>query len=353
MAFKDPYGAHRTAGIPLVGATWSDMQFDQDDVAGVIFKDCVFERVRLTATSLWQTMFVNCRLDDCEFVDCRVFRTQWVQCSGSGFRISGGEFSEAVFSGNRIETLIIERSGDRIVLGENEFGRVVFNADGCAQDGLTISGCSFESVAAENAVWHGGTAIGVDLSVWSLNGAVFERCSFIEAAGDGLDFSSVRFESCNLYRASFRQARIRSAQGSIFAECHCEGADFVDADLDGALFAKTHAGEARFCGARLNNAMFPEATLTGADFSGAQATQSVWTGADLTGANLERLDAYRATFRNAVLEDASVENARLVEADLHGVEASLVGADLRGSRGTVPWRAEREAQMRSGPGQSR
>ena len=368
MAFKDPYGAHRTAGIPLVGATWSDMQFDQDDVAGVIFKDCVFERVRLTATSLWQTMFVNCRLDDCEFVDCRVFRTQWVECSGSGFRISGGEFSEAVFSKNRFETLTLEQSGDRIVFGENEFGRVVFNADGCAQDefgrvvfnadgcaqdGLTISGGSFESVAAENAAWHGGTAIGVDLSTWSLNGAVFERCSFIEAAGDGVDFSSVRFERCNLYRASFREARIRSAQGSIFAECHCEGADFVDADLDGALFAKTHAEEARFCGARLNNAMFPEATLTGADFSGAQATQSVWTGADLTGANLERLDAYRSTFRNAVLEDVSVENARLVEADLHGVEATLVGADLRDSRGTVPWRAEREAQIRSGPGQSR
>jgi uncharacterized protein YjbI with pentapeptide repeats len=348
MAFKDPYGAHRTAGVPLIGVTWSDVQFDHDDVAGVIFKDCVFERVRLTATSLWQTMFVNCRLDDCEFVDCRVFRTQWVECSGSGFRISGGELSEAVFSSNKLETLTLEQAGLRLVFGENEFGRVAFNSDGCAQDAITISGCSFESVVAENAVWRGGAAVGVDLRTWSLEGAHFEQCAFVQAIGDGVDFSPVRFERCNLYRAGFREARIRSARGSIFTECHCEGADFVEADLDGALFAKALAGEARFCGARLDNAMFPGATLVGADFSGAQARQSVWTGADLTGANLERLDAYRATFRNAVLKDAQVLNARFVEADLHGVKEMLESADLRDSRGTIPWRAEREEQARSG-----
>ena len=350
MAFKDPYGAHRTAGIPLVGATWSDMHFEQDDLAGVIFKDCVFERVRLSATSLWQTMFVNCRLDDCEFVDCRVFRTQWVECRGSGFRISGGELSEAVFSKNKLQSLTFEQSGQRIVLDGNEFGRIAFNGAGGDQEGLTVSGGSFESLAAENATWRGATAVGVDLRAWSLHGARFERCSFIQAMGDGVDFSSVRFERCNLYRASFREARIRWAEGSIFAECHCEEADFADADLDGALFAKTQAGKARFGGARLNNAMFPEATLTGADFSGALARQSVWIGADLSGANLERLDAWRSTFRNAVLTGASVENARLVEADLHGVEElPLAGADLRDSRGTVPWRAEREKQARAGP----
>ena len=347
MAFKDPYGAHRTAGIPMIGVTWSDMQFDLDDVAGVIFKDCVLERVRLTNTSLWQTMFVNCRLDDCEFVDCKLFRTQWIECSGSGFRIAGGEFSEAVFSKNTFENLTVEQSGQRIVFGENQFGRIAFNANGTTQDSLTISGCSFESVAAENARWNGGTAVGVDLSNWSLDQARFERFCFIQAMGDELDFSSVRFESCNLFQASFREARFRWAQRSIFAECHCEGTDFVDADLDGAMFAKTHATGARFGGARLNNAMFPGAKLAGADFSGAMARQSVWVGADLTGANLERLDAYRSTFRNAVLKDATVENARLVEADLHGVEESLIGADLRGARRTVPWRAEREAQARS------
>ena len=70
-------------------------------------------------------------------------------------------------------------------------------------------------------------------------------------------------------------------------------------------------------------------------------------GADLTDAGLEGMDAFRSTFRNAVLGGANVDDARFVEADLHGVESTLAGADLRGSRGTVAWRAEREAQARS------
>ena len=349
MAFNDPVGAHRTAGIPLVGATWSDMQFDQDDVAGMIFQNCVLERVRLTGTSLWQTMFVNTRLDDCEFVDCRLFRTHWVECTGSGFRISGGELNEAAFSKCRFGHLAVQQAGERLVFGESEFDRISFNGDGAVQEGITISGCSFESVDAENAAWRGGTAVGADLGTWSLSGARFERFCFIQAEGDGVDFSSVRFDECNLYQASFREARIRWAKRSIFAECDCERADFADAELDGALFAKTRAPGARFHGARLNGAMFPEATLTGADFSGAMARQSAWAGADLTGASLDRLDAYRSSFRNAVFKDASVEDARFVEADLHGVEETLAGADLEDARGTVPWRAEREKQARLPP----
>ena len=165
MAFKDPIGAHRTAGIPLVGATYRDMHFDGEDAAGVIFKDYVLERVRLTGSSLWQTMFVNSRLDDREFVDCRVFRTQWVNCSGSGFRIVGGEFAEAVISGSKFGRVAVEQSGQRIVLAESEIGRVEFNGRGCAQEGLTVSGCTFDSVAAENATWHGSSTVGVDLLV--------------------------------------------------------------------------------------------------------------------------------------------------------------------------------------------
>ena len=347
--FNDSDAAHREAGVPMTGVTWTDEEFENDDLNGIIFSECVFERIRLTATSLWQTVFVNCRFDDCELVDCRVFRTQFVECSGTGLRIVGGELAEVAISKSRFRTLNVEQSGRQVVIAESEIGRAAFNAEGCTQQALTISGTSFESVAAENVEWSGCAAIGADLSVWALSGARLRNCSFIKSTGDGLDLSSVRFERCNLYRASFREARIREAPGSIFAECDCDGADFEGAELDGALFAKTRAVKARFAGARLGNAMFPDATLTEADFSGASARLSAWPGADLTGASLERLDAYRSTFRNAVLEDASVEAASFVEADLHGVEEPLAGADLRGSRGTVPWRAEREKEARSAP----
>ena len=77
---------------------------------------------------------------------------------------------------------------------------------------------------------------------------------------------------------------------------------------------------------------------------------SVWTEADLSGANLESVNAFQSTFRNANLRDATVTNASFAEADLHGVEETLAGADLRDSRGTIGWRAELEAQARSAPG---
>ena len=349
MQFKDPIGAHRTAGIPIIGESWSDTEVDGDDVAGIIFQDCTLERVRLRSTSLWQTMFVNCRLDDCEFDDCRLFRTQWVNCSGTGLRIRGGEFAEATFSSSQFERLDVERSGERVVFGQCEIGKLAFNGDGCAQRGLTISDCKFDEVAAENVEWESILAVGVDLTAWSLQGARFDRCMFVRANALGLDLSDVRFNACNLYDGSFGETRIRQAPGSIFSECNCDDADFAGAELEGALFSKATALRARFAGANLNNAMFPESTLVEADFSGSAARQSAWLGANLSAANLERMDAFRASFRNALFKDARVDGARFEEADLHGVEETLDGADLRNARPTIEWRAEVEAQARRAP----
>ena len=350
MAFKDAHGAHRTAGIPVVGTAWRDTEIHGDDIAGVIFQDCVLERVRLSQTDLWQTMFVDTRFEDCEFVDCRLLRTQWVKCSGAGLRITGeGEFSEAVFSECRFRDLAIRRSGDRVVLGNCAVGRLAFDGDGCRQTGLTVSDCAFDAVAAENAAWRSASAVAVDLAGWSIDGGVFEQCMFVQSNAAGRDLSSVRFDRCNLFGSDLRGARVRQAPGSIFAECDCADADFAGAELDGALFAKTSAPKARFGGASLTNGMFPEAVLVGADFSQAAARHSVWTGADLADADLSGLDGYRATFRNARLAGAQVQGARLVEADLHGVDVGLDGADVRDARGTTEWRSEREREARRSP----
>ena len=346
MAFKDPYGAHRRAGMPLVGGRWCDTEITGDDMAGVIFQDCAFERVRMVGSSFWQAMFVNSRFDECEFTDCRLFRTQWIGCSGTTLRLVGGEFGEAVFSECRFEDIVVEASGEKVVFGSCAIDRLAFRGDGSAQRGLTVSDCAFLSVAAEHADWQSATGVAVDFGVWSLDGATFDRCMFIEAKAPRHDFSNVRFTSCNLYKSDFRKARIKHAPGSIFAECDCNGCDFAEADLTGALFARTVARGARFARTRLRNAMFPDADLQGADFDGADARESVWSGANLTDAIFQHANAFRSTFRGSVFEGAQVADACFVEADLHGVEASLTGADLRGARRTTDWRAEREAEVR-------
>ena len=248
----------------------------------------------------------------------------------------------------KLDHLDIEQSGDGLVLAESEIKQLALSSAGCQQSAMIVSGSTFGALLAENAQWQGASAVEVDLTTWRLSNASFaERCSFIRAMGDGMDFSDVRFESCNLYQSEFRESRFRAAQGSIFAECELAEADFSEAMLDGALFANADAKQANFERARLAVALFPKATLTGARFGGALASGSVWTDANLTDAQLTSLDASRAVFRNARLDNADVANASFVEADLHGVDAPLTGADLRDSRGTVAWRAEREREARS------
>ena len=350
MQFKDPHGAHRNAGIPLVGGLWRDQEIDGDDIAGMILQDCTFERVRLVRTSLWQTMFVSTRFEDCEFEDCRLFRTQWVECSGTGITIRGGEFCEAMFTKCDFQEIAVESAGERVALTECKVGHLAFNGDGCSQNALALTESSFDAVSAENASWQSVSGLGVDFGPWTLTNAVFDRCMFVGAEASGIDLSDVRFEKCNLVKGNYREARIRHAPGTILAETDCADADFVEAELTGAMFAKTSAPGARFTNATLTNAMFPESDLTKADFGGATAHQSVWADADLTDANFERVDAYQATFRNANLEGTRVAGARLVEADLHGVEQSLTEANTQGARGTIDWRAERAAEARRAPG---
>ena len=349
MEFKDPVGAHRSAGIPVTDRTWTDEQIQGEDVKGVIFQNCVFERVRLDSIALNETTFLDSRFDDCVFDNCQIVETCWVNCSGSGLRISNGVFREAVFSQNHLSELTIEQSGDQITLAQNTIGTFALNGAGGKQYSLTISGCKFRKFSAENALWTHASVVELDASVWSMDNAVFDQCSLVKTIGEGVDFSAIRFQACNLYQGMFRGARFRFAEKSIFAECELSEADFIGASLAGAMFSKSIAVGARFNQACLDGALFPKATLTGANMSGASAKQSIWIDADLTTADLTGMDAYRGSFRNAILKDAIVTNARFVETDLHGVKEPLEGADLRDSRGSVDWRAELEEQAKANP----
>ena len=348
MQYRDPVGAHRNAGVPVTGYSWSDQRIAGEDVAGVIYHDCTFEHVHFAEMDFTKTMFIDSRFDDCVLQDCVINETIWNACRGNRLRIAGGTLTAAAFADTEIGRLEIDQSGERLALSDCRLDTLAFREDGRSQRYLTMAGCTLGEVLAESAVWHGASAVEVDLGVWRMDHAVFTNCSFIRAQGPGADFSKVRFESCNLYQGAFEGASVRWAERSIFAECALAQADFRDASLSGALFAKSDAPRAAFERAQLDGALFPHAKLAHARFAGASAPMSVWTGADLTAANLEGVNAFRSTFRNANLRDATVTNARFVEADLHGVEETLSGADLRGSRGTIRWRAELEARARTG-----
>ena len=350
MQFKHPLGAHRDAGIPVMGREWRDEHFADEHLAGVIFQDCVFEAVQFERGSFEQTIFIQCRLVDCTFRDARLVHTRLVGCEGTGITVTGGEIQDMAISDSRLGTLDIRQQALRLVLAESAVEHLSFSDAGTHQDTMTISGCDFGQVDAENVVWHGVSAVDVDLRVWTMPNAELNRCCFIRSKGDDADLSAVHFNTCNLYQSTFRRARLRHGEGSIFAECDLEETDFVEASLEGALFAKSQGPKARFDRARIERAIFADAALTEASFAGALATQSVWTDADLTGANLENVSAFRGIFRNAKLKDANVLGANLTETDLHGVAEVLDGADTHDARGTVDWRAERESTLQAEAG---
>lgn len=341
---RDPVGAHRHAGIPISGRAWRDDRIENDDVSSMLFQDCVFERMHLLRVNLTSTVFLNTRFDDCVFEDCTFQQTVFTNCRGERLCIRGGHAFATVLSQLEMGRLEIEQASEALVLAESKFDCLAFDGPGRALQDLTVSGCEMGEVLADNVAWRGASVVKANFSVWSLARATFKKCSFIQAEAAGVDLGDVSFESCNLYQSKFGKARLRSAESSIFAECELPEADLAEAKLSGALFSKVDATGANFERSDLSSAMFPDATLVDAQFAGATAPNSVWLRADLTNADFTSVNAWRGSFRNAVFKGTTVTNASLVEADLHGVEETLTGADLRESRGSVAWRAEREAE---------
>lgn len=348
MEFNDPVGAHQKAGIPVLGEVWQDVAVVGEDVSSYIFQDCTFERVRLEGMNLEQTMFINTRFDDCAFIDCRLAKTVFNACGGAGFGILEGHLESPVITDCRFERLVVAQAGSGVTLAESALDEVMFEGEGTRQNVLTISGCEIKALHAEHAIWHNASAVEVDLGVWALAHAAFTRCSFIRSEAVGVDLSDVEFDACNLYESNLAEARVRNAAGSIFADCNLARANFDGAALTGALFSKANAAGASFERAELEGAMFPHSVLVGARLAGCRAHGSVWNDADLTDADLGNFDAYRSAFRNAVFRGANVAGARFVESDLHGVEETLAGADLRDCRDTVEWRAEHERELKAG-----
>lgn len=345
MPFNDPAGAHTAAGMPVVAREWSEQRIEDENAAGVIYEGCLFDRVEFVGVNLERTIFVHCRFDDCVFEDCTINETVWNECEGSGLRFVGGVLGGGVLNKATMERVDIEQAGYRVTLADCNVDHLAFRGAGREQYNLTIVNCTFGDVLADNAAWNSVSAVDADLRVWSLRDALFTRCVFIRVNAVETDLSEARFESCNLYDSDFRQATFQWAERSIFAESDLTDANMAEASLSGAMFAKAKAPGANFERADLSGALFPEAVLTMARFAGANAPMSVWSDADLTGADLEGLNAFQSVFRNAILKDANLTNARLVETELHGVEDDLSAADTTRSRGTIPWRAEREAEM--------
>ena len=340
----DPVAAHRNAGIPVSGQSWTDFSADGDDLASVIFTRCTFTRVRFERTGFMGTMFIDCRFDECTFHDCDLERTQWVECRGSHVGITGEATRcvQSTFVACTLDTLEIGASADRLILAESTVASLAFSGPGLSQHAPTFSKLDVERFDARGARWLYASALEAPLASWSIEGASFEGCAFIEADAAGADLSTVRAERCSFHMSTFERAVLRSAPGSIFSSCALTGLDATEAALEGALFERVECEGGRFERARLERAMLVRSHWRSCDFSGAVAPGSAWVGSTFAECSLRSLRAPLSSFRGCVFDGTDATAAVLERSDLHGVEGSLAGADLTGCQGTVEWRAERE-----------
>jgi len=345
--FKHPEGAHGAAGIPVSNRKYSNNVILNQDLDRVMFQDCVFEQIVFSGCFLNETIILNSELKKCVFHNCSMDETRFFQCRGDGIMINEEcTLSNFVISDANLERVDIYTASNDGVIVNSTIDSLDFTGPGRQQEKLTISDCQIGRLQVPAAKWSHCSLVKIDLHLWKMENGHFERCNFVESKGNGIDFSKVSFELCNFYSSNLERAMFRKVPSTIFAECILVGADFREADASGALFSKVQAEQARFDRAQLQRAMFPKADLRKASFSGASAAQSVWMKADLTDAVFDGVNARQGIFRNTVMTGANVMGAQLVEADVHGVEGDLGGANLAGARGTVEWRAEREAQVR-------
>ena len=344
MAGFDPVAAHRNAGIPVSGQSWTDFSAEGDDLASVIFERCTFTRVRFERTGFMGAMFLECRFDECAFSDCDLERVQWVECRGALVRITGESTRcvQSTFVSCTFDALEIDTRADRLILAQSTFARLGFSGPGLSQHAPTFSELSVNRFDARGARWLYASALNAPLASWSIDGASFEGCAFIEADAAGADLGTLRFERCSFHKSSFERAVVRAAPGSIFSSCALSGLDATEAALEGALFERADCEGGRFERARLAGAMLVRSRWRSCDFSGASAPGSAWAGSTFSDCSLRALRAPLSSFRGCVFDGADATGAFLEKSDLHGVEGSLAGADLSGCQGTIEWRAERE-----------
>ena len=345
--FSDPFTAHRNVGIPVVGERWENQTYESEDMAGVVFVNCEFDKVTFKDTNFIRSAFVKTTFNDCVMEGCQFEGTIFTECSGTGIAMTGdGDMKTTVISQSRFDSFTVAIPSRGLTFSEGHVKRLSFERNGCSPHSLTFSDLGYDEWLAENTEFEYGSLIGIDISKATLTGASMKNTCLIRIQASGNDLSTWKIIMCNLFQANLAGAKLRHSETSIFAECDLQEADFVDADIRQSLFPECNASRANFQGATLEQCGFPKGVLVGADFTRANAPQSIWIEADLTDATLDGMNAYRSTFRNANLAGASVQDTRLVEADLHGVEQSLDGADTTSARGSVEWRAELERELR-------
>lgn len=153
---------------------FADADLTETATRGVVFEDCVFDRVRFNASQHTDSAFINCgftgcNLFDVRFDDCKLVGSRYSGCVLRPIHVSGGDWSftvlaEADLRGSRLL---------RVRLREAD----LFNVDGSKSvfDGVDLSGARLDGIRLDGTDLRGSDLSTLDPRRAELTGAIIDE----------------------------------------------------------------------------------------------------------------------------------------------------------------------------------
>jgi uncharacterized protein YjbI with pentapeptide repeats len=183
----------------------------------------------------------------------------------------------------------------------------------------------------------GARLAGIDLSGANLEGALLEGCNLSQA-----NLSRANLRRAVLVRANLTGATLDGAnlKGANLSKAECNGASFLDCDLEEALLLKLKLVSTSLEGVNLRRAMVHETEFERCSLSRARADGVLFKELDLTATNFRGASLKDATFLTCVLDQADFTEGQLCTTTFlecrgtRAIFARVKGKSLRAVIGT-------------------
>ena len=344
MAGFDPVAAHRNAGIPVSGQSWTDFSADGDDLASVIFTRCTFTRVRFERTGFIGAMFHRLPL-----------RRVHVPRLRPGTHAVGGVPGIARRHhrrGDPLRTKHVRRLHPGYARDRGERRSAHPGREHRREPRLlgpwALAACTDLLEARRRAVRRQGGALALCERARGASRFVVHRGSIVR----GLRLRRGGRRRCRPEHGEGRTLQLPHVDVRTRRATLCSGFDL--------LVVRPH--RARCDGSRARRCALRARRMRGGSFRAGAARAGDARAVALALVRLLRrrrarerlgrqhlcgvqpaLPSCTAVLVPGCVFDGTDATAAVLErSDLHGVEGSLAGADLTGCQGTVEWRAERE-----------
>ncbi|OTA19579.1 pentapeptide repeat-containing protein [Xenorhabdus beddingii] len=299
----------RVHNIMQQGGDFSGMDFTGADLSGMDLRGANFTRTLLESACL-----NHCQLDDADFREAMLARTEIGHASLRGARLDKASLVLAKCEQSDFSAASFEETQ----LQETRFDRCRFHQailTGLSLQQLFITQCDFAY-----SQWKNCTLMELELPALKFNHANLHKVSFIQCKLAQAVFDHAELESCTWVETEANGSRFLSAKllTCAFAmDSELNQADFSHATLTECNLRQMPLVKAKFYAATLNNSDLSEADCQFADMQYLDAAKSLFIRTNFQGALLNN-----ANLMSAMMQKCNFNNTDLREANLFRTDMS-------------------------------